>query len=86
MAEIFKALSDPGRLQIARLLRSGELCASDIAQILQIDQSSLSHQLKILKFHDIVISRKDGKYHRYSLNNACVRELLDLMDKYLVNC
>ncbi|BFN38356.1 ArsR/SmtB family transcription factor [Fidelibacter multiformis] len=86
MAGIFKALGDPGRLQIVRLLRTGELCAGEIAQILHTDQSTLSHQLKILKFHGIVLSRKDGKYHRYSLDNACVRELLDLMDQHLVNC
>ncbi len=86
MAGIFKALGEPNRLRIVQLLRSGELCAGDIARLLKIDQSALSHQLKILKYHGIVISRKDGIYHWYSLENPCVRELLDLMDQHLVHC
>ncbi|WP_038015650.1 metalloregulator ArsR/SmtB family transcription factor [Synechococcus sp. PCC 7335] len=65
----FHALSEPIRIQIIELLNDvGELCVSDIAQRLGINQSKLSFHLKILNQSGLVITRRQGRYIYYSLN------------------
>lgn len=67
-AKVFKALSDPKRLQIIDMLSGGELCACKILDAFQITQPTLSHDMKILYDAGLVIPRKAGKWTHYSLN------------------
>jgi len=67
-AKIFKAFCDENRLQILKLLQSGEKCACVLLEDLKIGQSTLSHHMKILCESGIVVGRKDGKWRRYSFS------------------
>jgi len=69
LIEIFKALSDPIRLRIVRLLMEGELCVCELENILGISQSSISHQLQILRGAYLVKDRRMGKWVVYSLED-----------------
>ncbi len=76
MAESFKALSDPTRLQILALLFTGERTVGDIADHLEVSQSAISHQLRILRTLDIVRYHKEGREVYYSLADEHVRDIL----------
>ncbi|WP_372364764.1 ArsR/SmtB family transcription factor [Candidatus Uabimicrobium sp. HlEnr_7] len=74
---IFKALGDLTRLKIVNALLCDELCVCDLALLLGVTQSAMSHQLRILRNLEIVNHRKDGKVVYYSLNE----EKIDLFKK-----
>lgn len=76
MAESFKALADPTRLRILALLFEGERCVGDIADHLEVSQSAVSHQLRILRTLDIVRYRKEGREVFYDLADDHVRDIL----------
>ena len=67
MAQIFKALGDENRIQIMRLLRTGEKCACKLLEELDISQPTLSHHMKILCDCALVTGRKEGKWMHYSI-------------------
>ena len=77
-AEVFKAMSDPFRLAILKLLREGELCVCEIMTAFDKPQSSTSHHLSILKKAGLVKERKDGKWSRYRLSDGAVIEMMNL--------
>ena len=66
---ICKALSDPNRLQVIQILTSGERCACELLEQLQITQPTLSHHMKTLEDCGLVSSRRKGKWSHYSLNS-----------------
>ena len=68
-AKIFKAFCDENRLKILKMLQSGEKCACNLLDDLNISQSTLSHHMKILCDSGVVTSRKDGKWTHYSISN-----------------
>jgi len=76
MAESFKALGDPTRLRILALLFDGERSVGDLAEHLDVSQSAVSHQLRILRTLDIVRYRKDGREVYYALADDHVRDIL----------
>ena len=76
MAESFKALADPTRLRILALLYDGERSVGDLAGHLDVSQSAVSHQLRILRTLDIVRYRKDGREVFYALADDHVRDIL----------
>lgn len=76
LAEFFKVYSDPTRLKIIHLLSIKEICVCDIAETLNITQSATSHQLKLLRSHKLVKSRKDGKQVFYSLDDDHILQIL----------
>lgn len=76
MAEQFKALSDPTRLKLLMLLFSGERCVGDLAAHLDVSQSAVSHQLRILRNLKIVRYHKDGREVFYDLADDHVRDIL----------
>ena len=76
MAESFKALSDPTRLQILALLFPGERTVGDLADHLDVSQSAVSHQLRLLRALDIVRYHKEGREVYYSLADDHVRDIL----------
>jgi len=69
LIEIFKALSDPNRLRMVRMLMEGELCVCELENILGISQSNISHQLRILRGAGLVKDRREGKWVFYSLED-----------------
>lgn len=77
LAELFKVFGDSTRIRILWALDESELCVCDIAVLLNMTQSAISHQLRVLKQSDLVKSRKDGKIVFYSLKDDHVRQILD---------
>lgn len=77
LAETFKVLSEPTRVRILHALTEEELCVCDIAAVVEATQSSISHQLRILRSARLVKSRKDGKMVYYSLDDEHVRNLFE---------
>ncbi|HMM21047.1 MAG TPA: metalloregulator ArsR/SmtB family transcription factor [Selenomonadales bacterium] len=66
-AEIFKALGDPVRLEIIKLLLGKELCVCDILSAFKVSQPTISHHLKALKYAGLVNDQREGKWIYYSL-------------------
>lgn len=67
LAELFKVFGDSTRIRILFVLFEAEVCVCDLAQTLNMTQSAISHQLKILKQSKLVKSRREGKSIFYSL-------------------
>lgn len=77
LADLFKIFSDSTRLKILCELFDGELCVGDIAKRLEMSQTAISHQLRILKHNSLVKYRRDGKQMLYSLADAHVKSIID---------
>ena len=78
-ALLFKALSDPIRLEIVDMISRGELCACMILVKFNITQPTLSHHMKILCDCGLVNGRKAGKWIYYSLNEKAVQDFRDVL-------
>lgn len=76
LAELFKVFGDSTRIRILYVLFEAEVCVCDLAQALNMTQSAISHQLKILKQNKLVKSRRDGKSVFYSLADNHVRTII----------
>ena len=72
LAELFKVFGDSTRIRILTVLFGDEMCVCDIAQVTNMTQSAISHQLRILKQADLVNFRRDGKTIYYSLKDKHV--------------
>lgn len=77
LAELFKVFGDSTRIKILYVLFEAEMCVCDIAQLLGMTQSAISHQLQMLKKSKLVKYRRDGKTVFYSLADDHVRSILD---------
>ncbi|EEG51277.1 transcriptional regulator, ArsR family [[Clostridium] asparagiforme DSM 15981] len=77
LAEIFKVFGDSTRIKILYVLFEAEMCVCDIAQLLNMNQSAISHQLRILKQNRLVKSRREGKAVFYSLADGHVRTIIN---------
>ncbi|HKI78266.1 MAG TPA: metalloregulator ArsR/SmtB family transcription factor [Ignavibacteriaceae bacterium] len=66
--KIFKALSDPGRLRILKMLQTKPLCVCEITSILELATSTVSKHLSILKENNFIIEEKEGKWVNYLIN------------------
>ena len=76
LADLFKVFGDPTRLRILYTLSDGELCVCDIASLLNMSQSAISHQLRFLKQARLVKSRKNGKTVYYALCDDHIQTIL----------
>lgn len=76
LAELFKVFGDSTRIRILYVLFEAELCVCDIAQTLNMTQSAISHQLKILKQSRLVKNRREGKQVFYALADDHVRTII----------
>ncbi len=76
IAELFKAFGDPTRVEILSALVDGERCVTDIVEAMDISQSAVSHQLRLLKQLHLVKARRDGKNILYSLDDDHVYTIL----------
>ena len=77
LAELFKVFGDSTRIRILWALHESEMCVCDIAVLLNMTQSAISHQLRVLKQANLVKNRKEGKVVYYSLVDDHVREIFD---------
>ncbi len=77
LAELFKIFGDSTRIKILYLLFESEMCVCDIAQLLNMTQSAISHQLRALKQSKLVKYRREGKTVFYSLADGHVRTIID---------
>jgi len=85
MAESFKALADPTRLRLLALLFIDERSVSDLAEHLDVSQSAVSHQLRILRSLNIVRFRKDGREVYYTLADEHVRDIFSRTLEHIIH-
>ena len=76
LAELFKIFGDSTRIKILYVLLEAEMCVRDIAQLLNMNQSAISHQLRVLKQSQLVKFRRECKHLSYSLADVHVRTIL----------
>ena len=76
LAELFKVFGDTTRIRILYVLFESELCVCDIAELLNMSQSAISHQLRVLKQARLVRNRREGKQIYYSLADDHVRTII----------
>ena len=76
LAELFKLFADSTRIKILYVLFASEMCVCDIAQLLNMSQSAISHQLRALEQAKLVRYRREGKQVFYSLSDGHVRTIL----------
>lgn len=77
LAEIFKVFGDSTRIKILWALEESEMCVCDIAVLLNMTQSAISHQLRVLKNARLVKNRREGKVVYYSLDDDHIKDILD---------
>jgi DNA-binding transcriptional ArsR family regulator len=78
LAETFRVLGDPTRVRIAFALSREELCVCDLANLLGVSQSAVSHSLRALRQMKLVRFRKEGKIAYYALDDDHIARLLDV--------
>ena len=84
VAELFKVFGDSTRIRIICALFESEMCVSDLAACLDMTQSAISHQLRILKQANLVKFRRDGKLMYYSLDDEHVKQIFDAGYKHVI--
>ena len=77
VAATFKALSDPTRVRIVAAILEEERCVHDLCEELDLEQSTVSHQLRVLRDKQLVRHRKEGRHVYYRLDDEHVRSLLE---------
>lgn len=83
IADFFSVFGDSTRIKILWALDKRELCVCDIAAILKMTKSAVSHQLRVLRENRLVTSRKEGKAVFYSLHDNHVREIFEKAAEHL---
>jgi DNA-binding transcriptional ArsR family regulator len=78
LAEFIKVFGDPTRLRILFYLREKALCVHDLASLVGMQQTAVSHQLKVLRQMRLVKYHKEGRMAVYSLNDAHISQILDI--------
>lgn len=76
LADFYKVFGDPTRLKILYVLLCSEMCVFDIANLIGMSQSAVSHQLRVLKQLDLVKNRREGKTIFYSLSDDHIVSIL----------
>ncbi|MCX7772553.1 MAG: metalloregulator ArsR/SmtB family transcription factor [Clostridia bacterium] len=84
LAELFKVFGDSTRIKIIWALFESEMCVCDIACLLNMTQSAISHQLRVLKSSRLVRNRKAGKVVYYSLNDEHIQEIFRMGMKHMM--
>lgn len=77
--EVFRALADPTRRKVLRMLGHGPMPAGDIAKTFEISAPSMSHHFGVLKTADLIRSERNGQQIVYSLNTTAVQDLLTIL-------
>lgn len=77
LVTFFKALSDPGRLRILHALSRQEMCVCDLAAFLDVSESAVSHQLRLMRNTGLVTNRRDGTVLYYRMTSKVYCDLLE---------
>ncbi len=77
LSEFFRILGDPTRLKILQALHVSEMCVCDLAFLMKMSQSAISHQLRVLRQANLVKYRKEGKIVYYSLHDNHIKSMMD---------
>ncbi len=83
LAELFKIFGDSTRIKILYVLFEHEVCVCDIAELLGMTQSAISHQLRIIKASRLVKARREGKTVYYSLADDHVKQIIGMAKEHL---
>ncbi len=83
LAELFRIFGDSTRIKILYVLFEAEMCVCDIAELLRMTQSAISHQLRVLKQSKLVKFRREGKTIYYSLADDHVRTIIGMGMEHL---
>lgn len=75
----FKAIADPARREILRLLRAGEMTAGDLAGRFDMSKPTMSHHFAVLAYADLITRRRDGQTIWYGLNTTVLQDVLAWM-------
>lgn len=75
----FKAIADPARREILRLLRNGEMTAGDLAQQFDMSKPTMSHHFSVLAEADLITRRREGQTIWYGLNTTVLQDVLSWM-------
>lgn len=78
LADVFSLLGDPGRVRILIALLAGRMAVRDIAAVVELSESAVSHALRLLRAHRVVDVTRDGRIAYYALADSHVRILLEL--------
>lgn len=84
LAELFKVFGDSTRIKIIWALFESEMCVCDIANLLNMTQSAISHQLRVLKSSRLVRYRKSGKSVYYSLDDSHIKQIFEIGMKHIM--
>ena len=76
LCQLFKAFADPGRLRILHALLQQEMCVCDLAALLDVSESAVSHQLRLLRTMSLVVNRREGTVLYYRPVNSRLIELI----------
>ena len=82
--ELFKVFADSTRIRILFVLFESEVCVCDLAKVLNMTQSAVSHQLRILKQNKLVKNRREGKSIFYSLADDHVRTIISMGREHIL--
>lgn len=82
IANFFAVFGDRTRIKILLALEQSEMCVCDLAVLLDLTKSVISHQLKILKQNNLVSSHKEGKHNYYALTDNHIRNIIEMAVKH----
>lgn len=82
VADFFKVMGDFTRVKIMEAVKDHELCVCDLAHLLGVTKSAISHQMRTLRKYNIVTSEKKGKMVYYSLNQSYVSDIIESANNY----
>lgn len=83
IARFFALFSNPSRVRLLSALAIAPLCVSDISAVLKMNQTTVSHQLRILRDMDVVSCEREGKILKYKISNPKINEILLVGVEYL---
>ena len=84
LAELYKVFGDTTRIKILYVLFESEMCVGDLSLLLEMNQSAVSHQLRILKQARLVKSRRDGKSRYYSLDDDHIQKIFQVAFEHIL--
>ncbi|MBB5183768.1 ArsR/SmtB family transcription factor [Catenisphaera adipataccumulans] len=84
LADFYKVMGDATRLKLLIAMENGEFCVSDLANVVHMTRSAVSHQLKALKNAKLVKSRRDGKIVYYSLDDEHIHSVLKVSMEHIL--
>lgn len=81
--EVFKAISNPVRLEILDLLKKGDMSASEIASEFNLSAATISHHLSVLKSYDLIVERKYKNYIYYSIRTSVIEDMMSYLARFI---